>query len=120
MADYFEVKAVEKYIRMSPRKVRLVANLVRGRGVDDAIAILKASPKIAARAVEKAIGSAAANAIQNYGLTREELFVSTIHADEGPTLKRMKAGARGRYKPILKRSSHITVAVAEREKAEES
>jgi large subunit ribosomal protein L22 len=120
MADYFEVKAVEKYIRMSPRKVRLVANLVRGRSVDDAIGILKATQKVAARAVEKAISSAAANATQNYGLSREDLFVSTIHADEGPTLKRMKAGARGRYKPILKRSAHITVGVAEREKAEES
>ncbi len=120
MADYFEVKAVEKYIRMSPRKVRLVANLVRGRTVDEAIAILKATQKVAARAVEKAISSAAANATQNYGLSREDLFVSTIHADEGPTLKRMKAGARGRYKPILKRSAHITVGVAEREKAEES
>ncbi len=120
MADYFEVKAVEKYIRMSPRKVRLVADLVRGKSVDDAIALLKMTQKVAARAVEKAISSAAANAAQNYGLTREDLFVSTIHADEGPTLKRMKAGARGRYKPILKRSAHITVGVAEREKAEES
>ncbi len=120
MADYFEVKAIEKYLRMSPRKVRLVINLVRGKGVDEAIAILKSTPKVAARAVEKAINSAAANATQNYGLTREDLFVSTIHADEGPTLKRMKAGARGRYKPILKRSAHITVGVAERQRAEES
>lgn len=118
MADYFEVTAVEKYIRMSPRKVRLVADLVRGMSVDKAIGVLKLTPKEAARAVEKAINSAASNAIQNYGLAREDLFVSTIHADEGPTLKRMKAGARGRYKPILKRSSHITVGVAEREAKE--
>ncbi len=120
MADYFEVMAIEKYVRMSPRKVRLLVDLVRGRGVDEAIAMLKVTPKEAARAVEKAINSAASNATQNYGLTREDLFVSTIYADEGPTLKRMKAGARGRYKPILKRSAHITVGVAEREKAEES
>ena len=63
--------------------------------------------------VEKAINSAAANATQNYGLVREDLTVTTIYADEAPTLKRMKAGARGRYKPILKRSAHVTVGVAE-------
>src|SRR5512142_3278761 len=118
MADYFEVTAIEKHVRMSPRKVRLVADLVRGKTVDEAIGILKMTPKEAAKAVEKAISSAAANATQNYGLAREDLFVASIHADEGPTLKRMKAGARGRYKPILKRSAHITVGVAEREAKE--
>ncbi|HEX7586713.1 MAG TPA: 50S ribosomal protein L22 [Anaerolineae bacterium] len=120
MVDYFEVSAVAKYIRMSPRKVRLVADMVRGMGVDDAMNLLKLTPKEAARAVEKALNSAASNATQNYGLLREDLFVSTIYAGEGPTLKRMKAGARGRSKPILKRSAHITVSVAERAaKAEE-
>ncbi|CAG0947079.1 50S ribosomal protein L22 [Anaerolineae bacterium] len=114
MAEYFEVIAVEKYIRMSPRKVRLVADLIRGRRVDDAMGILNLTPKEAARAVEKAGNSAASNATQNYGLAREDLFISTIRADEGPTAKRMKAGARGRYKPILKRSAHITVGVTER------
>ncbi len=118
MADYFQVTAVEKYIRMSPRKVRLVADLVRGKGVDEAIALLKATPKDAARAIEKAINSAAANATQNYGWSREDLVISTIYAGEGPTLKRFKAGARGRYKPILKRSSHITVGIVERATAE--
>jgi large subunit ribosomal protein L22 len=114
MADYFEVTAVEKFIRMSPRKVRLVADMVRGMGVDEAMSLLKMTPRVAARAVEKALNSAASNATQNYGLVREDLYVSTIYAGEGPTLKRMKAGARGRYKPILKRSAHITVSVAER------
>ncbi|MBI3741860.1 MAG: 50S ribosomal protein L22 [Chloroflexi bacterium] len=114
MADLFEVMAVEKYIRMSPRKVRLIVDLVRGKGVDEAIALLKMTPKVAARAVEKAVNSAAANATQNLGLNRAELFISTIRADEAPTLKRVKAGARGRFKPILKRSAHITVGVAER------
>ena len=118
MADYFEVMAIEKFIRMSPRKVRLVADLVRGRSVDEAMGILKMTPKEAARAVERAINSAAANATQNFGLTREDLIVKTIYANEGPTLKRMKAGARGRYKPILKRSSHITVGVVERQEKE--
>ncbi len=114
MADFFEVTTVQKYNRMSPRKVRLVVDLVRGKGVDEAISLLKMTPREAARTVEKAINTAASNATQNYGLVREDLFISTIHADEGPTLKRMKAGARGRYKPILKRSAHITVGVAER------
>ena len=118
MADYYEVKAVEKFIRMSPRKVRLVADLVRGKSVDEALGILKMTPKEAARAVERAIHSAAANATQNFGLTREDLWVTTIYANEGPTLKRMKAGARGRYKPILKRSAHITVGVAVRQEKE--
>src|SRR6266545_3707992 len=102
MAEYFEVMAVEKFIRMSPRKVRLVADLVRGKNVDEAIALLKMTPRVAAREVEKAINSAASNAANNYGLERGHLFVSSIRADEGPTLKRMKAGARGRYKPIAK------------------
>ncbi len=114
MAQYFEIMTVEKFIRMSPRKVRLVADLVRGKGVDEAIALLKLTPRVAAREVEKAINSAASNATQNFGLERGDLFVSSIRADEGPTLKRMKAGARGRYKPIAKRSAHITVGVAER------
>ncbi len=114
MAEYFEVMAVEKYIRMSPRKIRLVADLVRGKGVDQAMALLKLTPKAAAREVEKAINSAASNATQNFGLERGGLFISSIRADEGPTLKRFKAGARGRYKPILKRSAHISVGVAER------
>ena len=114
MAQYFEIKAVEKYLRMSPRKVRLVADMIRGKGVDEAIALLKMTPRVAAKEVEKAINSAASNATANFGLERGDLFVSSIRADEGPTLKRMKAGARGRYKPILKRSAHITVGVAER------
>ena len=118
MADVFQVQAREKYIRMSPRKVRLVADLVRGKGVDEAIALLKMTPKDAARVVEKAINSAASNATQNYGLVREDLFIAAIQADEGPTLKRMKAGARGRYKPILKRGAHVTVSVAERQAKE--
>lgn len=118
MAEYFQVKAVAKFLRMSPRKVRLVADLVRGKGVDEAMGMLKMTTKVAARAVEKVINSAASNATQNYGLTREELYITTILADEGPTLKRMKAGARGRYKPILKRGAHITVGVAERQAKE--
>lgn len=118
MAEYLQVKAVEKYLRMSPRKIRLVADLVRGKNVDEALGLLQLTPKEAARVVAKAINAAVANATQNYGLVREDLYISTIYASEGPTFKRMKAGARGRYKPILKRGAHITVGVAEREAKE--
>ena len=116
MAEYQEITGVMKYVRMSPRKVRLVADLVRGKRVDDAIGILKMTPKEAARAVEKAINAVAANATNNHGWTREDLYITKIFATEAPTLKRMKAGARGRYKPILKRSAHITVGITERAK----
>jgi len=110
----FEVKAVAKYIHMSPRKVRLVADLVRHRSVPDALAQLRFLPKAAAKPVEKAIRSAAANAEETYGLSSSDLFVSKIAADEGPTLKRGQPGPRGRFKPILKRSTHITVVLGER------
>lgn len=111
----FEVRAVIKYVRMSPRKVRLVIDQVRGLAVDDALAILKFTPKAAAKPVAKVIKSAMANAEENFGLSREDLYVSQIFADVGPTHKRWKAGARGRVKPILKRTSHITVVLEEME-----
>lgn len=109
-----EVRAVAKYIRMAPQKVRLVMDLVRGRNVDEALTLLRFTPKAAAQAVSKVIASAAANAEENHGLARGELYVSAIMADEGPMLKRGRPGARGRFKPILKRSSHITVVLSDR------
>ena len=112
-----EVRAVAKYIRMSPRKVRLVVDLVRGRDVEEALTMLRFTPKAAAKVVAKVIASAAANADEAYGISSDELYISDIRADAGPTLKRGRAGARGRYKPILKRSSHITVVLAERAEA---
>ena len=108
------MRAVAKYIRMSPRKVRLVTDLVRGRTVPEALVMLRFLPKAAARPVEKAIRSAAANAEDTYGVSPDDLFVASITADEGPTLKRGQPGPRGRFKPILKRSTHITVMLAER------
>ncbi len=108
------MRAVAKYIRMSPRKVRLVADLVRGRDVPEALVMLRFLPKAAARPVEKVIRSAVANAEDTYGVSSEDLFVASITADEGPTLKRGQPGPRGRFKPILKRSTHITVMLAER------
>jgi len=112
-----EVRAVSKYVRMSAHKVRLVADLVRGRGVDEALAILRFANKAAAVPVAKAILSAAANAEENHGLSRSDLVVARMLIDEGPTLRRGRAGARGRYKPLLKRSAHITVVLAERGQA---
>lgn len=109
-----EVRAVTKYIRMSPQKVRLVVDLVRGRDVNEALTILRFTPKAAAKVVAKTIASAAANAEENYGLSASDLYVAQIMADEGPTLKRGRPGARGRFKPILKRGSHVTVVLSEK------
>jgi len=111
----FEVPATCKYVRMSAQKTRLVADLVRGMDVQEALTLLRFTNKAAADPVAKTIASAAANADENYGLSIDDLYVSRIMVDEGPTLKRGRPGARGRYKPVLKRSSHISVYVAERE-----
>jgi large subunit ribosomal protein L22 len=110
-----EVRAVAKYIRMSPQKVRLVIDLVRGRDVQEALTVLRFTNKAAAKPVSKVVASALANAEENFGLSASDLYVAQIMADEGPTLKRGRAGARGRYKPLLKRGSHITVVLAEKE-----
>lgn len=111
----FEVRATAKRIPISPQKVRLVLDLVRDKDVDEALSILEFTPKRAARPIKKVIESAIANAEENYGLSRGDLYIAEIHADDGPTLKRGRAGARGRYKPILKRTSHITVVLGEYE-----
>lgn len=110
-----EVRAVTKYIRISAQKMRLVTDLVRGMDATEALDLLQFTPKSAAKQVRKTLASAVANAEENFGLDREDLFISKISADEGPTLRRGRAGARGRYKPILRRSSHITVVLEERE-----
>jgi large subunit ribosomal protein L22 len=114
-----EVRAVSKYVRMSPQKVKLVVDMVRGKGVKDALSLLRYSTKAAARPVRKVIESAAANAEENFGLPRDGLYIAKIYADEGPTLKRGRIGGRGQFKPILKRSSHITVVLGSPEGAVE-
>ena len=106
-----EIRAVAKYIRGSPEKTKRVVNMVRGKNVNEALSLLKFSTRGAADPVARVIASAAANAEQNFGLARDELFVARIFADKAPTLKRGRFGARGRFKPILKRSSHITVVL---------
>ena len=100
--------------RISPQKVRLVADQVRGLPIDQALQILTFSPKKAAILVKKVLESAIANAEHNDGADIDELKVSKIYVDQGPTLKRMRARAKGRGTRILKRTSHITVAVAEK------
>jgi large subunit ribosomal protein L22 len=98
---------------MSPRKVRLVIDLVRGRPVEEARGILRLTPKAASAAILKVLNSAVANADDAYGLSQDELYVAEIAADAGPTLKRGRFAARGRWKPIRKRSCHISVALRE-------
>ena len=109
-----EVKATAKYIRIAPRKVRIVMNLVRGKSVADALAILKFTPKVGADAVEKVLRSAVANAENNFDMDVDRLFISSAFVDQGPTLKRIHPRSRGQAFKILKRTSHVTVAVEER------
>ena len=109
-----EVKATAKYIRIAPRKVRIVINLVRGKSVADALAILKFTPKVGADAVEKVLRSAVANAENNFDMDVDRLFISSAFVDQGPTLKRIHPRSRGQAFKILKHTSHITVAVNEK------
>src|SRR5579859_587706 len=109
-----EVRAVAKNIRRSPRKIRLVVDQVRGRSVNEALAILQFMPQAAARDVYKVVKSAAANAENNFELDINELLIFRIFVDEGPTLKRYKARSHGRVAPRLRRSAHITAVVQER------
>jgi large subunit ribosomal protein L22 len=110
-----EVRAVAKYIMGSPLKARLVVDMVRGMGAQDALNMLKFVPKAAATPVSKLIHSAVANAEENYGLAAGDLYISAITADAGPMLKRRRFGARGRFKPILKRTTHLKVILSSRE-----
>ena len=108
-----EVKAKAKYIRMSPRKVRLVADVVRGLAVEKAMDQLVFVKKHAVRPIEKLLNSAVANAENNFELEKKNLYIKEIKINEGPTLKRWKPRARGRATPIRKRTSHIDIVLAE-------
>ena len=101
--------AVLRYARISPRKVRLVIDQIRGKSIDEAEAILMYSPKGASEPLAKLINSAAANAENNLDIPRDALYIAEIYADQGPTLKRYRPRAQGRASSILKRTSHITV-----------
>jgi len=106
-----EAKAITKYVRISPTKVRPVMDLVRGKPVDRALAILRYMPHKAAREVARTIQSAAANAENNFDMAPDALVVKTIYADEGTAFKRYMPRARGRADRIRKRTTHITVIV---------
>lgn len=109
-----EVQAKSKNIRISPRKVRLLLRPLKGRSVDEAVAILRNLPMPVARKVEKIVKSAAANAENNYSLDVDSLRIKAAWADEGTRLRRFRAGARGRAKPWTRRYSHVTIVVEDR------
>jgi len=108
-----EVRAVGKYLRVSPFKVRLVADLVRGKRVEEALTILKFLPKKSGRLINKTLRSAVANAENMQTIDVDTLVIKTIQVDEGPRLKRWRPRAMGRAARILKRTSHITMVLAE-------
>ncbi len=110
-----EIRAIAKYVRVSPRKVRPILELIRGKRVEEAIPILRFLPTPTARLVSKVVKSAAANAENNFQMSPADLYITGAYADDGPRLKRIRAKARGRVGRILKRTSHITVEVAEKE-----
>ena len=109
-----EVNATAKYIRIAPRKLRIVMNLIRGKKVSEAFAILKFTPKVGSEVVEKVLRSAVANAEHNNDMNVDSLYVSTCYVDQGPTLKRIHPRSRGQAFKILKHSSHVTVCVSEK------
>jgi len=107
-----EVRAEAKWVRMSARKARVVADHIRGRSVPEARTVLAFTPRAAAREIEKVLKSAVANAEANHNLAGDELVVSAAYVDEGPTIKRWRPRARGRVNRVFKRTCHITVKVA--------
>lgn len=109
-----QARSVARYIRIAPRKVRLVVDLIRGKRVGEALAILKFTPRGASPVVEKVLRSAVANAENNHNLDVDNLYVKEVFVDQGPTLKRFHPRAQGRAYSIFKRTSHITVVVAEK------
>lgn len=109
-----EAKATARTVRIAPRKARLVVDLIRGKNLSEAAAILRLTPKAASEVVEKVLKSAAANAVNNFNMDQENLFVKEAFVNEGPRLKRYRPRARGRADMILKRTSHITIVLGER------
>lgn len=109
-----EAKAIARHIRIAPRKIRIVMDLVRGKNIGEAFAILKYTPKVGSDVIEKVLKSAVANAEHNYDLNVDKLYVAAAYVDQGPTLKRIHPRSRGQAFKILKRTSHVTVVVKER------
>ena len=108
-----EARATLKYARISSRKVKIVADLIRGKKVSEALAIVKFAPKASAEILEKLLKSAIANAENNHFMNRANLYVAEIYANQGPTLKRIRPAAKGSAVRIRKRTSHITIVLRE-------
>ena len=109
-----DIQANLRFLPMSAQKVRLVVNLVRGMDANEALEMLRFVNKAAALPVRKLLASAVANAEENFGVSRDDLVVAKIFADEAPTRKWRRFGARGRFKPLLRRNSHVTIVLRER------
>ncbi len=110
-----EARATLKFARISSRKVKIVADLIRGKDVDEALAIMKFTPKASSEVLEKLLKSAIANAENNHDMKHENLYVAEIFANQGPTLKRIRTAAKGSAVRIRKRTSHITIVLKEKE-----
>ena len=110
-----EARATLKFARISSRKVKIVADLIRGKDVDEALAIMKFTPKASSEVLEKLLKSAIANAENNHEMKHENLYVAEIYANQGPTLKRIRPAAKGSAVRIRKRTSHITIVLKEKE-----
>jgi len=110
-----DIRAHARFIPHSAQKIRLVIDLVRGKSVNEALYTLKFTTNAAADPISKVVTSAMANGEENFGVSRDDLYIYRIFADEAPTRKWRRFGARGRFKPWLRRSSHITVVLRERE-----
>ncbi len=109
-----DIRAQLRFLPLSAQKVRLVVDLVRAKSANEALELLRFANKRAAEPVQKLVASAVANAEENFGVSRDDLYVASIFADEAPTRKWRRFGARGRFKPILRRTSHVTVILRER------
>jgi large subunit ribosomal protein L22 len=110
-----EARAVARHVRISPRKARQIVDAIRGKEVEEALAILRHAPKAASGVVEKTLRSAMSNAENNHEMDGHRLYVARAYVDEGPTMKRIRPRARGMAYRIRKRTSHITVVLAEKE-----
>ncbi|MBN1452788.1 MAG: 50S ribosomal protein L22 [Anaerolineales bacterium] len=109
-----DIRSQLRFLPLSAQKVRLVIDMVRGKDAVEALETLRFVPKRAALPVRKLLASAVSNAEENFGISRDDLYVATIFADEAPTRRWRRFGARGRFKPILRRTSHVTVVLRER------
>ncbi len=119
MAQESGIHASARYVAMSPQKIRKVIDLIRGMDTNSAMDVLQFTPNAAAKPVKKVLDSAIANAEENYGYNRDELYIHKIIADQGPIRRWRRFGARGRFKPIQRRYSHITVVLREVEQEDE-